>query len=140
MEQYMGFRPKAPQSQPERELPQVNIYGTMFLIDIARHEFRQVDNPDNRITMGDVPEEMGFTHFLYDTETKNRFAGILVKGEPVPDHVRIILVPPMKDLDPDGLAIKQGLPSWKEVHKPQAVTDLAVLEHKQSAHKRRMKH
>jgi len=133
----MGFRPKAPQSQPERELPQVNIYGTMFLIDIARHEFRQVDHPENRFTMGDIPEEMGFTHFLYDTETKNRFAGKWEQGKPIPDQVRIILVPPMKDLDPDGLAIKQGLPPWKEAHKPEQVKELATLEQKE--YKRRIK-
>ncbi|XHR94303.1 hypothetical protein ACFJIV_29125 [Mucilaginibacter sp. UC70_90] len=41
------------------------------------------------------------------------------------------MVPPLKDLDPDGLAIKQGLPAWKQEHRPQGEPELISLERRQ---------
>ncbi|XHR94302.1 hypothetical protein ACFJIV_29120 [Mucilaginibacter sp. UC70_90] len=79
MEQYQGYKARQPEPRPDRELPQVTIYGTRFLIDIAHHQFRQADQPANRMTMGDIPEEMGFTHILYDMQTRNRYAGPVEK-------------------------------------------------------------
>ena len=116
MKKYMGYRAKAVQEGPERELPQVSFIGTLFHVDIERHEFRQVGNPNNRITMGDIPEEMGFSHILYDSQTRNRYTGDSTSGAQLPEHVSIILLPPLKELDPEGLAIRQGLPPWKEEH------------------------
>lgn len=118
MQKYMGYQAKKAQDGPERELPQVSFKGTLFYVDIHKHEFRQVDNPANRITMGDLPEEMGFSHFLYDSQTRNRYAGPRVTEGQLPEHVCIILLPPMKELDPQGLARRQGLPPWKEEHLP----------------------
>ncbi len=110
----MGYHALETTDASQRELPQVDFAGTLFYVDIKNHEFRQVDNPYNRITLGNVSEQGMFTHFLYDTETKNRYTG---NGNNVPDYVRIVLVPPLSDLDPVGLAKRQGLPlnpEWKQ--------------------------
>lgn len=92
-----------------RDLPVFNIAGTDFTVDIAKHEFRQANDPYNRISLGNVKEEMGFSHFLYDTQTKNLYIGIEDPGQ-LPMHVHIIIVPPLKDLDPVGLARRHGMP------------------------------
>ena len=89
-----------------RTLPKIQIEGTDFWVDIAKHELREVSDPYNRFTMGDVKEEMGFSHFLYDTKTKNLYLHQDIAD--VPEHVRIVLLPPLKDIDPVGLAARQG--------------------------------
>jgi hypothetical protein len=111
MEKYMGYRARETIKPNEegRQLPVFEIAGTDFIVDIQRHEFRQADNPHNRIIMNGVKEEMGFSHFLYDTQTRNIHLGNPA-GEQIPEHVRLIIVPPLKDLDPVGLARRQGLP------------------------------
>ncbi|WP_448635372.1 hypothetical protein [Pedobacter panaciterrae] len=106
MEKYMGFRIEGRGVRDERSLPIVNLSGTQFCADISKHEFREISNPANRITMGGIKEEFGFSHFLYDRITKNIYIGD-PKGN-LPDHVDIILVPPIKDIDPVGLARRYG--------------------------------
>lgn len=104
----MGFWPSLPEKEAERELPKYDIAGTEFYVDMKRDEFRQVDNPYNRMTLGSVKEEMGFSHFFYDTRTKNLYLGDTKNADKIPEHVRLILVPPLKELDPIGLAKRQG--------------------------------
>jgi hypothetical protein len=106
MEKYMGFRIEGIGLPYERSLPIVNLSGTRFYADIIKHEFREVTNSANRITMGSIKEEFGFSHFLYDRITKNIYIGD--PKEKLPDHVDIILVPPIKDIDPVGLARRYG--------------------------------
>lgn len=111
MEKYIGYRApaKGKENDEGRELPVFKIGGTDFIVDLKKHEFRQADNPYNRITIGNVKEEMGFSHFLYDSRTKNIYLGDDRNGDKIPDHVSIILVPALKDLDPVGLARRHGL-------------------------------
>jgi len=106
MEKYMGFRIEGKAVRDETSLPTVTLSGTQFYADISKHEFREVSNPANRITMGEIKEEFGFSHFLFDRLTKNLYIGD-PKGN-LPDHVDIILVPPIKDIDPVGLARRYG--------------------------------
>ncbi len=102
----MGFRIEGKLVREETSLPTVTLSGTQFYADIGKHEFREVSNPANRITMGNIKEEFGFSHFLFDRLTKNIYIGD-PKGN-LPDHVDIILVPPIKDIDPIGLARRYG--------------------------------
>ena len=106
MEKYMGFRIEGKAGRDERSLPTVTLSGTLFYADINKHEFREVSNPGNRITMGNIKEEFGFSHMLFDRLTKNLYIGD-PKGD-LPDHVDIVLVPPIKDIDPVGLARRYG--------------------------------
>jgi hypothetical protein len=110
MEKYMGYEAKAPEQRQERLLPEINIAGTIFHVDIEKLEFRQVADPSNRMPIIGAKEEMGFSHFLFDTKTKNLFTGDAKMPDSVPGHVRIVLLPPLKELDPIGLARQQGLP------------------------------
>lgn len=107
MKEYMGYRaPGNMEPDTARTLPKIQIEGTDFWVDIAKHELREVSDPYNRFSMGDVKEEMGFSYFLYDTNTKNLHLHQDIAD--VPDHVRIVLLPPLKDIDPIGLAARQG--------------------------------
>jgi len=109
MEKYMGYRANVNVRGNEegRDLPLFTIQGTDFTIDIQRAEFREAANPSNRIIMNGVKEEYGFSFFYYDTRTKNIFTGSPVD---MPSFVALIIVPPLKQLDPVGLARRQGLP------------------------------
>ena len=119
MKKYMGLWPGMENPGAERTLPKMQIEGTDFWVDMKRHEFREVSDPYNRFTMGDVKEDMGFSYFLYDTTTKNLY--LHPDQENIPDHVRIVLVPPLKDLDPAGLAERQGLRPPDQPEKRQSV-------------------
>ncbi len=106
MKPYMGYR-AAVETAADRTLPKIQIEGTEFWVDIAKHELREVSDPYNRFSMGDAKEEMGFSHFLYDTKTRNLY--LHPDADDIPDHVRIVLLPPLKDIDPVGLANRQGM-------------------------------
>ncbi|WP_288878881.1 hypothetical protein [Pedobacter panaciterrae] len=105
----MGYRAKVNVRGNEegRDLPLFPIQGTDFIVDIQRGEFREAANPSNRIIISGVKEEYGFSFFYYDTRTKNVYAG---SPADAPSFVALIIVPPLKQLDPVGLARRQGLP------------------------------
>lgn len=109
MEQYMGIQALMPQAASDtklRDLPLFNIGGTDFIVDMKNHVFQEKDNPDNKMTLGPVKEEYGFSFFYYDPSTRNRYNGPIAE---VPKEVMLIIVPPLKELDPIGLARKHGL-------------------------------
>lgn len=102
----MGYRANQAPIDNERELPILDIEGTAFLVDIKAMELRQAEDPFNRISIGDVAEESGFKVLLYDPHTKNIYPFDDKNG--LPPNVKIVIVPPLKDLDPIGLARRQG--------------------------------
>lgn len=107
MEKYMGYKAREV-TRPERELPCFDIDGTLFQVDINKSEFRQLDQQHNRIAFGEIKEEYGFSIMLYDTRTKNRFLNGGRESNDVPGHVRLVILPPLKELDPVGLARLHG--------------------------------
>jgi len=115
----MGYRAPAGVKDNEegRQLPIFNILGTDFIVDIKAGEFRQAGNQKNRIIMNGVKETYGFGFFYYDTRAKNVFAGPAVN---LPAYVALVIVPPLKELDPIGLARRQGLPDEFYTAKKQA--------------------
>lgn len=109
MEQYMGIDALSKKEKPEqetRDLPLFQIGGTDFFVDIQQHQLREKDNPHNRMTLGNVKEEYGFSFFYYDTLTKNRYHDGTAD---LPERVMLIILPSLKELDPVGLARKHGL-------------------------------
>jgi hypothetical protein len=110
MDLYMtGLQAKSWQERTDRgDLPEINIAGTLFQVDIKKLEFREVGNPHNRMPIIGAKEEMGFSHFFFDTKEKNHYAGDTHNPKDIPGHVRIILLQPLKDLDPVGFARQQG--------------------------------
>ncbi len=111
MELYMtGLQAQSWKERTERgELPEIDIAGTLFSVDIKKLEFREVANPQNRMPIIGAKEEMGFSHFFFDTKAKNHYAGDTHNVNEIPEYVRIVLLQPLKDLDPLGFARLQGL-------------------------------
>lgn len=103
----MGYLADNGPADQDRVLPTLEIEGTLFLVDLKKLELRQVDDPFNRISIGDVGEESGFKVMLYDLRTRNIYP-FANSGEDLPSTVKIVIVPPLKDLDPVGLARRQG--------------------------------
>lgn len=85
-----------------RKLPEFTIGGTLFTVDARIYEFRETAEPWNKISMDDFWEEAQ-THILFDTQAKNIYTGAMHISDR-PSHVKIIVVPPITELDPIGLA------------------------------------
>jgi hypothetical protein len=107
MEKYMGIQKE---TRMARDLPCLDIEGTLFQIDIEKREFRQLDDAYNRMPFGDIKEEFGFSVLRFDTKTKNLYPGSDHKSDDVPGHVRLVILPSLKELDPVGLARLHGFP------------------------------
>ncbi|RKR80688.1 hypothetical protein BDD43_0820 [Mucilaginibacter gracilis] len=100
-----------------RKLPVFTIEGTDFYVDTRLNEFREVDAPWNRISMYELSEgEGGLSGLVYDTLKKNVYEEI-IDPDNIPPHVRLVIVPPLKELDPVGLARAYGLPDNEFTHK-----------------------
>jgi hypothetical protein len=139
MKKYMGFRPEFWQSGPSRPLPIVDIAGTMFRVDINKREFREVGNPYNRMPFGDIKEEHGFRVLLFDTRVKNEYVNRETKPGQLPDHVQIVIIPPLKELDPVGLARLHGFSDEYYIQRQpadcQKTPTVATQENKRSERK-----
>jgi hypothetical protein len=59
----------------QRKLPVLRIHDTDFHVDMAKLEFRQVDNPRNAISFYNVQDNGDHTQVMYDPKTKNAFQG-----------------------------------------------------------------
>jgi hypothetical protein len=85
-----------------RKLPEYTIAGTLFTVDGRIYEFRKTAAPWNKISMDDFWEEAP-THILFDKQTNNIYTG----GGSIADrpaHVELVVIPPIMELDPIGLA------------------------------------
>lgn len=89
-------------------LPEVNIAGTWFTVDVRLQEFRQKDAPWNRISMDDIAEEGELSSFLFDKLTKQVYHGD-ADMKNLPAHVGLAVIPAIIELDPVGLARRFGL-------------------------------
>ena len=97
---YLGSLSKG--SSP-RALPTVKIYDTSFYVDVRLEEFRQTDNPSNRIPFADLNETpTGHNTFFYDTTTKNVYRGNFDEMTTDP-NVRFIKLPSIWELDREGM-------------------------------------
>lgn len=86
-----------------RELPKIDIGGTMFYLDLRLNEFREVDNFMNRLDLNKLFETEGGYEFFYDRKTKNYFEGNEEAFKNLKDtdliHVRL---PTLQEMDPPG--------------------------------------
>jgi len=55
-----------------------------------------------------VSSEGGITGLVYDRNTKNRYQQI-VDPDHIPEHVKLIIIPPLIEFDPVGLARRYGM-------------------------------
>lgn len=69
----------------ERNLNQITLEGTTFLIDVPSEQLIQKDQPDNKIDYKDMNFKQGYYELYYDPTTRN----IQVPFEECPQMVRI---------------------------------------------------
>jgi hypothetical protein len=101
---------------PARNLPEINIGGTMFYMDTRMEEFRDVDDFMNRIPFMKLPcTRKGFM-LDFDKETKNIFRGSLDERDSRSDVVKVRL-PPISQMDPVGwkCMIDPECPAWGSI-------------------------
>ena len=116
-------------------MPVFKIEGTDFYVDVRCNEFREVDRPSNCISFDEIVDilEEGVTGFVYDKETKNLYAGI-IDPDNIPDNVTFIVIPQIVELDPVGIARKNGLHdnayTWLTEKQNQTELQRATLKHK----------
>jgi hypothetical protein len=82
----------------QRELPMLRIHDTDFYVDMAKLEFRQVDNQKNVISFNNVQDNGDHTQVMYDPKTKNAFQGNWGDMSKREDLV-LVKLPPAVDLD-----------------------------------------
>ncbi len=109
--------------EQKRKLPIYNIAGTEFLVDVAKDELREKDNPDNKIAFDQMAYNNTHYHFRYDPVLKNIPQSFDALYE-------IIQVPNLTELDPAGLGQKYGKTEAEIVGK----TDFDIMvDHEQLA-------
>lgn len=118
-----------------RSLPVFRMADTDFFVDIRLSEFREVAAPWNSISMKDIKEtgEEG-TEIAFDRNTKNIY-GEIIDPDNIPNHITLVVVPPLCELDPVGMARKCDLPDdhfvrLQKIIKDQAKQDKPIHKHK----------
>lgn len=86
-----------------RKLPILRIHETDYYVDMAKLEFRQVDDAKNAIAFRDVADHGSHTSVIYDPKTKNAFKGTWFELSNRPD-VSVIKLPPVIELDTTFIA------------------------------------
>jgi hypothetical protein len=90
-------------------LPILRICDTDFYVDIKLNEFRQVDAPENVISMKEIKaSEKEATEFVFDRHTKNIYQEH-IDPDHIPQHVKLVVVPPLWELDPPFLVQRLNL-------------------------------
>lgn len=88
-----------------RELPKVDLGGTEFFVDLRLNEFRQVSNPYNSISFDEMMEnEEGYV-LCFDPKKKMAFHGDREELELRKGELKLLQIPPLKDLDPYGFEL-----------------------------------
>ncbi len=88
-------------NQP-RLLPMINLYGTDFFLDLRLKEFREVDNPNNKIQWNALGDDEFHFMLWYNTTTKNAFTGTLEQARQR-DDVKALVLPPLDLMIRDGV-------------------------------------
>ena len=100
---------------PARRLPEVEIAGTNFFLDLRLWEMREVENFANKIDLDDLHDNGFAFEFAFDTRTKNLF---VEENIPEDAHIRYIKLPPLSKLDPIG---------WNALHEKRTKQSLEQL-------------
>ncbi|MBB6324493.1 hypothetical protein FHS59_000108 [Algoriphagus iocasae] len=91
-------------------LPEVDIAGDRFLIDVRLAELRHVDTPWKRLPLDQMVPTEDHRHyqFFYNRELKSVFHASQELTD-IPEHVVLVEIPDEMQLDPVGMARKLGL-------------------------------
>ena len=103
-------------SRQARELPKIDIGGTMFYLDLRLNEFRECENFANRLNLDDLNEIEGGYQVCFDPNTKNFFEGSTEEFDQRKDVDLVwVKLPSLQEMDPMGFKwlmeeIKEGSP------------------------------
>jgi len=86
----------------ERELPELNIEGTDFLVDVQKLELREKDNPKNIIAFEEMRDFFGRYSFPYSKVERN------VPSSSSKEYF-IVSIPEFVKLDPERMAAKYNV-------------------------------
>ncbi len=90
-----------------RMLPVWTMAGTDFFLDIRLNEFRERNDFSNRISLDSLRHEEQGMALFFDKKLKTVvLAGIDISN--LPDHIELVTIPPLTDLDPVGAAKHYG--------------------------------
>lgn len=92
-----------------RQLPIVEIAGTLFYVDVLHDELRQKDNPANRISFNVFDQDGDGYTFLYDSRRKN-VPENRANLKQMEEGMEWITIPALMELDPEGIALKYNIP------------------------------
>ena len=119
-----------------RELPKIDIGGTIFYLDLRLNEFREVENFANRINLDDL-YEIGDGHYKlgFDQKTKNLFAGTREEFHTCKHAVEVTL-PSQQEMDPLGFVWLMEDQGWLNAQDAKYKT--AQLLHEYNIHENGM--
>ncbi len=95
----------------ERELPAVEIEGTLFIVDVLKEELREKSNPENVMDINEMryaPNNEGYT-FLYDPFTKGFPSENKVYVYNYLESLTDVTIPQLVTLDPVGMAERYNI-------------------------------
>lgn len=104
-----------------RQLPTVDILGTLFCVDVQKEELWQQSRPANRISFNVFNQDGDGYTFLYDLQSKGVPEDISEIAE-LGDRYKWVTIPALMELDPEGIALKYHIPL--QVLCPQRQQDL----------------
>ncbi len=89
----------------ERKLPEYSIEGTPFIVDVNKGELRKVTKPDNIISFSNM-QYIG-SHYTLDYDLFTKGLSFFTKDAL---NTKVVEVPQMVNLDPEGMAQKYNIP------------------------------
>lgn len=90
-----------------RMLPVWTMAGTDFFLDIRLNEFRERNDFSNRISLDSLLHEEHGMALFFDKQLKTVVLGEIDVSK-LPDHIELVTIPPLADLDPVGAARHYG--------------------------------
>lgn len=95
---------------PARRLPEVDIAGTKFFLDLRLWECREVEDFSNKFSLDDLYDQGKGFIFCFDGKTKNLFNGSRQEFDKRKHELTVIRWPSLQKLDPVGYCALMGLP------------------------------
>lgn len=89
-------------------LPRINIEGTVFIIDIAKEELREKNNPKNIVNIKKMSHDDNGYHFHYDSRTKNLASLQEINNPGGAVHIKLLSMPDLTHFGPPA-GISQNL-------------------------------
>ena len=96
---------------PARKLPEIDIAGIKFYLDLRLLEFREVDDFSNRFSVDQLIAYPGGGFIIWiDMNTKKIFEGLQEDAATRQLNLRTVRLPALEKMDPVGYRALKGLP------------------------------